>query len=112
MTEVVIAFQGGRARRQHQQAAKRLPTSAYPARIAWQLALAQALRRRLERGEFADFADMARQLGFTRARVIQLMDLLLLAPEVPEEILCLELPPGAQPVSERSPREAALATMD
>jgi hypothetical protein len=65
--EVVIAFQGGRAWRQQQQAAKRLPTRRYPARIARQLALAHALRRRLERGEFADFADMARQLGFTRS---------------------------------------------
>ena len=63
-------------------------------------------------GEFADFADMARQLGFTRARVTQLMDLLLLAPEVQEEVLFLELPPGAQPVSERGLREAVLGTVD
>jgi hypothetical protein len=110
VTEVVIAFKGGRAWRQ--QAAKRAPTRRYPARIARQLALAHALRRRLERGEFADFADMARQLGFTRARVTQLMDLLLLAPEVQEEILFLELPPGAQPVSERGLREAVLGTID
>lgn len=112
MTEVVIAFKGGRAWRQQEQAAKRAPARHYPARIARQLALAHALRRRLERGEFADFADMARQLGFTRARVTQLMDLLLLAPEVQEEILFLELPPGAQPVSERGLREAVLGTID
>lgn len=112
MSEVVIAFQGGRAWRRHQQTAKQPPTRRYPARIARQLALAYALRRRLERGEFADFADMARQLGFTRARVTQLMDLLLLAPEVQEEILFLELPPGAQPVSERGLREAVLGTID
>lgn len=112
MTEVVIAFKGGRAWREHQQIVKRAPTRLYPARIARQLALAHALRRRLERGEFADFADMARQLGFTRARVTQLMDLLLLAPEVQEEILFLELPPGAQPVSERGLREAVLGTID
>lgn len=112
MTEVVIAFQGGRAWSQIRQAAKRAPTRRYPARIARQLALAHALRRRLERGEFADFADMARQLGFTRARVTQLMDLLLLAPEVQEEILFLELPPGAQPLSERGLREALLGTID
>jgi len=112
VSEVVIAFQGGRAWRRHQQTAKQPPTRRYPARIARQLALAYALRRRLERGEFADFADMARQLGFTRARVTQLMDLLLLAPEVQEEILFLELPPGAQPVSERGLREAVLGTID
>jgi hypothetical protein len=55
---------------------------------------------------------MARQLGFTRARVTQLMDLLFLAPEVQEEILFLELPPGTQPVSERGLREAVLGTID
>lgn len=112
MTEVVIEFKAGRAWRARQTATKRSPTRRYPARVARQLALAHALRRRLERGEFADFADMARQLGFTRARVTQLMDLLLLAPEVQEEILFLELPPGAQPVSERGLREAVLGTVD
>jgi hypothetical protein len=112
VTEVVIAFQGGRAWRQHQQAAKRAPTRRYPARIARQLALAHALRCRLEPGELADFADMARQLGFTRARVTQLMDLLLLAPEVQEEVLFLELPPDAQPRIERGLREAVLGTID
>ena len=55
---------------------------------------------------------MARQLGFTRARVTQLMDLLLLAPEVQGEILLLDLPPGAQPMSERGLREAVLGTID
>lgn len=55
---------------------------------------------------------MARQLGFTRARVTQLMNLLLVAPEVQEEILFLELPPGAQPVSEGGLREAVLGTID
>jgi len=55
---------------------------------------------------------MARQLGFTRARVTQLMDLLLLSPEVQEEILFLELPPGALPVSERALREGGLGTID
>jgi len=44
--------------------------------------------------------------------VTQLMDLLLPALEVQEEILFLELPPGAQPVSERSHREAVLGTID
>lgn len=54
-----------------------------------QLALAHALRRRLDRGKFADFADIARQLDFTRVRATQLMDLLLPAPEVRKEILFL-----------------------
>jgi hypothetical protein len=65
------------------------------------------VRRRLERGEFADSADRARQLGFTRSRVTH-----LLAPQVQEEILFLEPSPGAQPVSERGLREAVLGTID
>ena len=40
------------------------------------------------------------------------MDLLLIAPEVREEILFLELPAGAQPISERGVREALLGTVD
>jgi hypothetical protein len=65
----------------------------YPARIARQLALAHALQRRVEAGEFADYADMARALGFTRARITQIMDLLLLAADIQEEILHLEVAP-------------------
>ncbi len=55
---------------------------------------------------------MARHLGFTRARVTQFMALLLLEPEVQEEILFLGLPPGAQPLSECGVREAGLGTID
>lgn len=111
MSEVVIPFKAGRTWRAKQAAAKRAERR-YPARVARQLALAHALRRRLDAGEFVDMADMARALGFTRARVTQLMDLLLLAPEVQEDILFLEVPPGAQPVSERGLREAVLGTLD
>jgi hypothetical protein len=44
------------------------PPRRYPARIARELALAHALQRRLDAGVFADYADMARAPGFTRAR--------------------------------------------
>lgn len=113
MSEIVIAFEpksGARARRA--SAAKTRVPRRYPARIARQVALAFALRRRLERGEFDDFATMSRALGFTRARVTQLMDLLLIAPEILEEILFLELPAGAQPLSERALREALCRSVD
>ena len=56
---------------------------------------------------------MARALGFTRARVTQLMDLLLLAPDIPlAEILFLEVPPGEQPISERRLRDTVLKSLD
>lgn len=94
------------------QAAAARPPRLYPARVARQLALAHALRRRVDAGEFADYADMARALGFTRARITQLMDLLLLAPDIQHEILHLEVAPGAQPISERALREGVLRSLD
>ena len=84
----------------------------YPARVARQLALAHALQRRVDRGEFADYADLARGLGFTRARVTQLMNLLLIATDIQEEILFLEVPPGRQPITEHALRDALLTTLD
>lgn len=84
----------------------------YPARVARQLALAHALQRRVTSGEFADYADMARSLGFTRARITQMMDLLLLAADIQEEILFLEVASGAQPISERALRDGVLKSLD
>lgn len=113
MTEVAIAFEPkvrARERRAAQAAAK--PPRRYPARVARQLALAHALQRRIDSGEFADYATMARALGFTRARVTQLMDLLLLAPDIQTEILFLECPPGEQPISERRLRDTVLKSLD
>lgn len=83
----------------------------YPARIARQLALAHNLQRRVDIGEFADYADMARSLGFTRARISQLMDLLLIAPAIQEEILFLEMPPGTKQIAERELRKTLLQSL-
>jgi hypothetical protein len=52
------------------------------------LALAHHLRRRIDRGEFAGQSELARHLGFTRARVSQILDLTLLAPNIQEDLLC------------------------
>lgn len=113
MNEIVVAFEPkSSARARRAASAKTRVPRRYPARIARQVALAFALRRRVESGEFDDFASMARALGFTRARITQLMDLLLIAPEVLEEILFLELPAGAQPVSERALREALCRSVE
>ena len=111
MTEIAVSFEPrahARARRALEESTK---PARYPARVARQLALAHALQRRVDGGEFADHASMARALGFTRARVSQLMDLLLLAPDIQEEILALELPPGEQPFGERVLRERVLTSL-
>ena len=113
MTEIAIAFEPkirARARQAAETAAR--PQRRYSARVARQLALAHALQRRIDSGEFADYSTMARALGFTRARVTQLMDLLLLAPDIQTEILLLEVPPGEQPISERRLRDTLLKTLD
>lgn len=64
-------------------AAPRIP------RITRLLALAIKFQDMIDRGEVGDYADLAR-LGFvTRARLTQIMNLLLLAPDIQEEIMGL-----------------------
>ena len=58
-------------------------------RIATLLALAHRIDSMIAAGELRDFADAARILGVTRARVTQLMNLVLLAPAIQAEILDL-----------------------
>lgn len=75
-----------------------------PARVALMLALAHRIEKSIAAGEYVDRADASRQLGLTRARVTQLCDLLLLAPDIQEEILHLESVGGVEPLSARSLR--------
>jgi hypothetical protein len=109
MTEVIISFE--KRRRGGPAAVDPEAPRLYPARATRQLALAHALRRRLDAGEFDDSAEMARALGFTRGRVSQLLDLLLLAPDIQEEILFLEFPAGRQPLNEADLRAIVRATL-
>jgi hypothetical protein len=80
-----------------------------PAKIAQQLALAHHLQAAIDRGAVADRADVARKLGLTRARVTQLLDLLLLAPDLQDAVLALEAVDGAEPMAERTLRAVAHA---
>lgn len=81
-----------------------------PARVAQMLALAHRLETAIECGDYRDRADVARQLGFTRARVTQLLDLTLLAPDIQEQVLDLEAIDGREPLSERGIREVVAQT--
>ena len=76
-----------------------------PARVARMLAFAHKLKQAIDRGEYKSRADAARRLGLTRARVSQLLDLTLLAPDLQEQILFLERVDGVEPTSERRIRE-------
>jgi hypothetical protein len=80
-----------------------------PARVAVMLALAHKIQQAIDVGTVRDRAEVARRLGFTRARVTHLMDLTLLAPDLQERVLGLEAVDGAQPVSERALRAIARA---
>ena len=51
------------------------------------LALAHLIERRVESGELKDYAEAARTLGISRARMTQIMNLLVLSPKVQEAVL-------------------------
>ncbi|MCL4544998.1 MAG: hypothetical protein M1118_10450, partial [Chloroflexi bacterium] len=68
------------------------------------IALAQEWQGMLSARECASQADLARQLGVSRARVTQVLGLLELAPEVLEAIVGLGDPLSTPVVTERSLR--------
>jgi hypothetical protein len=90
-------------KRTARQAAGRPKKAAAPSppripRITRLMALAIKFQEMIDRGEVKDYADLARLGYVTRARVTQIMNLTLLAPDIQEQILA-----GA-PVDERSLR--------
>lgn len=78
-----------------------------PAKVARMLALAHHIQNAIDRGVVADRAAVARKLGFTRARITQLLDLLLLAPDIQARVLELAAVDGVEPMSERALRAVA-----
>jgi hypothetical protein len=80
-----------------------------PARAAVMLALAHKIQQAIDGGKVRDRAEVARRLGFTRARVTHLMDLTLLAPDLQERVLGLEAVDGVEPIAERTLRAVAHA---
>ncbi len=57
------------------------------ATIARRIALAHHIEALIERGELRDYAEAAERLGLTRARVTQVCDLALLAPDIQAAVL-------------------------
>ena len=89
MSTVRVKFPAKRAHARTEAATApreaRKPTVSRTARM---LALAHQVERLVEAGELTGgYADAARALGLTRARLTQVMHLLLLAPEAQEQIL-------------------------
>jgi hypothetical protein len=77
-----------------------------PARVAIMLALAHKIQHAIDRGAVRDRAEAARRLALTRARVTQLIDLTLLAPDIQERILFAESVEGQEAMAERAVRAA------
>ena len=63
-----------------------VPTNV-PTRLARQLALAHHVERLVEDGTLRDYAEAARVLGVTRARMTQIVNLLALSPALQERVL-------------------------
>ena len=98
-TTYTVSFDTTAPRRATQATTGRVP------RVARMLAMAHKIDLMIRTGELRDLADAARTLGLTRARVTQVANLLLLAPEIQEAILDLPLiTNGRDPVSERALR--------
>ncbi|MCO6436928.1 MAG: hypothetical protein J5J06_07560 [Phycisphaerae bacterium] len=78
-------------------------------RISRLIALAIRMKKLVDAGEVSDYAELARLGHVTRARLTQLMNLTLLAPDIQEEVLFL--PPvesGRDPIRELQLRPITL----
>ena len=80
-----------------------------PLRVARMLAVAHALSGLLARPGGPTRREMARALKMTEARLSQLLDLVLLAPDIQEELLFLAVAPGRDPIPERALRHVVRA---
>jgi hypothetical protein len=79
-------------------------------RVARLLALAHRMRAMLDRGEAKSQADLANRMGMCPARVTQLLELLLLAPDIQEEIAFGAVERGRDWISEHSLRPIVALT--
>ena len=98
-----------RVQRRHAKAfvtTPRLPAATVrrPARVAVMLALARHIELDIQDGRLTDQAEAARRLDLSRARLTQLLALLLLAPDIQEAILRLEAVDGLEYITERDLR--------
>ena len=75
-----------------------------PLKVARMLALAHVFQRLIQAGVVKDQTELARVIGFSNARMTQLMNLTLLAPSIQEEIVGMMVESGRDKVTERSLR--------
>lgn len=92
-------------RLRRKQESRRRPPKLPP--VVEALQRAREYQSRLASGEAKDRADLARQLGFSRARVTQVLYLMELAPEIQRWIDGLEPTSDRPPITERRLRDLA-----
>ena len=92
-----VAFTGKSPRPATRAATGRVP------RVVRMLAMAHKIDGMILDGELKDLADAARAIGVTRARMTQIANLLLLAPEIQEAILNLPPITNGKTVPEKHP---------
>ena len=85
--EVTIAPEQRTQRGRRRESGSMVPEPTTIPRLARLLALAIKFQAMVERGEVRDYADLARLGYVTRARLTQIMNLLLLAPDLQEQLL-------------------------
>ncbi len=75
-------------------------------RVSRLMALAIHLEKLIDKGEIGNFATLAKVAKISRARVTQIMGLLLLAPDIQEKLLFLpKVVEGREKITEKKLRE-------
>ena len=115
--ECMVHFETGRRTRKTLKVGDTPPdpqTAVEPGRVprvSRLMALAIRLDRHLRDGVARDYADLARLGGVTRARLTQVMNLLLLAPDIQEQLLFLpRTTHGRDPIAEPHIRQIVAVT--
>ena len=103
--EITLAGWSPRVREQTDQTPP-TPPARLP-RITRLMALAIKFQNMVDRGEVRDYADIARLGYITRARATQIMNLLLLAPDIQEQLIFVEDMPETGHPSEHDLRRMA-----
>ena len=88
VADKVVFRRAGKGGRKVLERAKKLPTKRIP-RLSKLMALAIRFEGLVRTGYAQDYAELPRLGGVTRARITQIMNLLMLAPQIQEELLFL-----------------------
>lgn len=81
-----------------------LPPPPKPLKIARLLAMAHVVAAQVAAGELENYEAAAERYRVSKPRISQIMDLMLLAPDIQEQILFFTVTCGDDPISERDVR--------